>query len=258
MADAGLQADGSRRALIPGEPLGGHRGASERSTPHGDLIAVRWDDEYRHGRYAAEPPLPFVDTILGVLRQHGLGSDALGLYVGCGNGRNYLPLVDAGANVTGLDISREAIERLRERRPDARMSLLTGDFRTFRSASPFDYLIAIQVFQHGTEAEVALYFDRVVDVLRPGGLFFLRVNSARTDVYHRHTVIEANELGGFTVRYDEGPKQGLAVHFYSDDELRERTKASFELLATPRHDVVPRAFPKTGVWAQWEMIWRKD
>jgi SAM-dependent methyltransferase len=199
----------------------------------------------------------FVDTILGVLRERDLVRSAVGLYVGCGNGRNYLPLVDGDANLIGLDVSGEAIERLRARRPNAHFPLVRGDFRTFRRDSPFDYLIAIQVFQHGREADVAAYFERVVDVLRPGGLFFLRVNSARTDVYHRHTVIERNDFGGFTVRYDAGPKEGLPVHFYSRQELVERTKADFELLARPRHDVVRRPLPKTGAWAQWEVMWRK-
>ena len=43
-------------------------------------------------------------------RQRGLRH---GLYVGCGNGRNLLPLLDAGLDLTGLDISRQAIAQLR-------------------------------------------------------------------------------------------------------------------------------------------------
>jgi len=35
-------------------------------------------------------------------------------------------------------------------------------------------LIRIQVFQHGADADVATYFEKVGALLRPGGLFFLR------------------------------------------------------------------------------------
>ena len=53
-----------------------------------------------------------------------------GLYIGCGNGRNYLPLVDAGLNLLGLDVSAEAIKRLSERRP------ATAPSRPTRDAAP--------------------------------------------------------------------------------------------------------------------------
>ena len=51
--------------------------------------AAAWDAEYSAGRYAGEPPVPFVTDILDTARAHGL---AEGLYIGCGTGRNYLPL----------------------------------------------------------------------------------------------------------------------------------------------------------------------
>jgi len=66
----------------------------------GTLTASRWDDEYRNQRYANEPPLPFVSRILDTLRAES--DTGTGLYVGCGNGRNYLPLVDAGLDLFGL------------------------------------------------------------------------------------------------------------------------------------------------------------
>ena len=94
--------------------------------------AQRWDEEYRGGRYAAERPLPFVDTILEVVGRHGLAGDAIGLYVGCGNGRNYVPLVDAGLNLYGLDVSSEALRQLAARRPELAGRLVQGSFQDFR------------------------------------------------------------------------------------------------------------------------------
>ena len=60
------------------------------------LAASRWDVEYRRGRYAHEETLPFVGDVLGILETHPAVRKDVGMYVGCGNGRNYLPLVDAG------------------------------------------------------------------------------------------------------------------------------------------------------------------
>src|SRR5439155_1140188 len=87
---------------------------------------------------------------------------------GCGNGRNYLPLVDAGLELFGLDVSPEAIKQLLQRRPTLpALRLLCDDFREFKSPLPrFDYLVAIQVFQHGADADVAAYSETAAAFLR--------------------------------------------------------------------------------------------
>ena len=237
--------------------MGREDDAGEGRSLSAELVATRWDAEYRAGRYVAEPPLPFVGQILSTLRAHPAAMAGVGLYVGCGNGRNYLPLVDAGLALHGLDVSREALDQLVARRATRSPRLACADFRALEIASPFDYLVAIQVFQHGAQADAAAYFARTAAALRAGGLFFLRVNSASTDMHLRHTVVDRNDVGGFTIRYDEGPKSGLCVHFYSREELLGLAGGRFRLLAGPREDVTARTPPKTGSWSQWEAVWQK-
>src|SRR5262249_55249466 len=156
------------------------------------------------------------------------------LYVGCGNGRNYVPLVDAGLNLRGLDVSTEALGQLTARRPDLGRHLHLGDVREFEPLAPLAYVIAIQVFQHGTRQDVMSYFARVAALLAPAGLFFLRSNSAATQVIRQHTVVEHAEDGSFSVRYREGPKAGVAIHFYTRAELEALTREQFETLVEPR------------------------
>jgi len=222
-----------------------------------ELLAARWNSEYRAGRYVAERPLPFVDRILSTLRAHPAVMSGVGLYVGCGNGRNYLPLVAAGLTLHGLDVSREALDQLIARRADLKPRLTCADFRDLEIGSPFDYLVAIQVFQHGVQADAESYFAKTAAMLKAGGLFFLRVNSASTEMYLRHTIIDRNDFGGLTIRYDEGPKSGLCVHFYSRPELLELARDRFQPLAGPREAVTARTPPKTGSWSQWEAVWQR-
>jgi SAM-dependent methyltransferase len=222
-----------------------------------ELVASRWDDEYRRGRYADEPPLPFVAKIDAALKTRPLVRAADGLYVGCGNGRNFLPLVEAGLRLYGLDVSTEALARLRERRPALGPRLIHADFLTFRPVGPFGYVIALQVFQHGDGKDAARYFARVAELLPRGGLFFLRVNSASTEISRAHTVRERSGAGGLTIRYDEGPKRGLLVHFYSREELTQLAADAFAPIDEPREDVIPRVPPEVGAWAQWEMTWER-
>jgi len=218
------------------------------------LTALRWDAEYRNGRYANDPPVPFVGEILTALDDAPAVRDGIGLYVGCGNGRNYLPLVDAGLRVCGLDLSFEALRQL-SRRGGRSLPLVCGEFQEWHGT--VDYLVAIQVFQHGARAVAAAYFANVAASLRPGGLFFLRVNACATQIVRPHTVIERGGDGAITVRYDAGPKTGLAVHFYSAAELTELTRDAFDVVQPLRERRIERAAPETGFWAQWEGIWRR-
>jgi len=231
--------------------------AGEGRSLSAELVSTRWDAEYRDGRYAAGPPLPFAGEIVATLRAHPGALVGTGLYVGCGNGRNYLPLVDAGLDLQGLDASREAIDQLTARRPELGPRLACRDFLDLEIDAAFDYLVAIQVFQHGVAADAATYFAKAAAALRSGGLLFLRVNSAATEIYFRHTVVERNRFGGLTIRYEEGAKDGLCVHFYAREELLDLTQHWFRPLAGPREDVTHRAPPKTGSWAQWEAVWQK-
>src|SRR6185503_18066105 len=100
---------------------------------------------------------------------------------------------------------------LAARRPGIADRLVHADFRDGPGARRYGYLVAIQVFQHGTATDARDWFRASAAMLPRGGLLFVRVNSVTTQIYHRHTVLERTPTGGLTIRYDDGPKQGLAV-----------------------------------------------
>ena len=219
----------------------------------GTYIARCWDAEYESGRYEGEPPIPFTHTILNALRERGL-SGARGLYVGCGNGRNYIPLASALPGLRGIDVSGTGLRRLLARAPDHAGRVLCKDFLAVVPDAPYDYVISIQAFQHGGGRTARRYLEQAAAVLRPGGLLFLRVNSTGTDIYHPHEIVERNDYGGFTVRYSAGPKKGLRVHFFARRELESGLRlAGLDLLGTPVEKTERRRPPKTGEWRQWEL-----
>ena len=180
-----------------------------------------------------------------------------GLYYFVDESANTVTVVDAGLDLIGLDVSKEAIAQLRMGHPHLAPDLVQADFREFDSESLFDYIVAIQVFQHGTADTVRSMFARSAMLLKRGGLLFVRVNSASTDVYHSHRIVKRGDRGGFTVRYHEGPKRGLIIHFLSLGELREMLDPWFAALVPTREQVTLRQSPKRGSWAQWEGVWAR-
>jgi SAM-dependent methyltransferase len=220
-----------------------------------DGVAEAWDVEYAAGRYRDEPPLPFVADVLSAIRAHDLLGPE-GLYVGCGNGRNYLPLVRAGLDLVGLDVSAAALARLAERAPDRRERLIHGELSALPAGAAYDLVIGIQVFQHGDRATAHDHFRAAQARLAPGGLFCLRVNAVGTELEHDHDVVERDGGGGFTVRYLAGPKRGLLIHFFAESEL-DALFAGYDLVLKPRLSQTWRVTPKRGQWSQWEAIYRK-
>ncbi len=139
------------------------------------LVSQRWDAQYSDGRYSDMPNVAFADQIIRVLDGEADVAGGDGLYVGCGNGRNFVPLADAGLGIRGIDVSPVAIRQLSERRPDLAGRVSCADFARYPER-PLDYIVSIQAFQHGTGAQIREYFEKVSRMLRRGGLFFLRVN----------------------------------------------------------------------------------
>jgi hypothetical protein len=219
-------------------------------------IVASWDSEYETGRYQDEAPVAFVRDIVVAAQDVGLiGTE--GVYIGCGNGRNYLPLVSAGLDLVGLDVSARALEQLVQRAPGRRSRLVHGDVSALPKGQKYPVVIGIQVFQHGDRTSAHTHIRSAQDCLGAGGLFCVRVNAVATDVARKHEVTERHRDGGFTVRYLEGPKEGLYIHFFSLDELSVLFDDRYEPVTPPRLQRTWRTPRSRGQWSQWEAIWRR-
>lgn len=137
-------------------------------TPHDE--AASWDAEYTSGRYRGEPPIDFVPDILAAARDAELiGTE--GLYIGCGNGRNYLPLIAGGLDLVGLDVSAVALQQLAERAPERFHRLVHGDLGALPYERTYPIVIGIQVFQHGNRVRAHAHIKAAQARVANGGLF---------------------------------------------------------------------------------------
>jgi len=215
--------------------------------------AASWDAEYASGRYRHEPPVGFARDIIDAARSRNL---ARGLYIGCGNGRNFIPLSEAGLDLIGLDISARAVAQLRQRRPST-SGLIVGDLGAVLPSARFELVIGIQVFQHGHRDQAHQHLTGAAARVAPGGLLCVRVNATETDVRHQHERTESASDGSFTVRYRGGPKAGLDIQFFTATELERLIGDGFSAVLPPRLDSTPHAPPTHGQWSQWEVIWQR-
>lgn len=87
--------------------------------------------------------------------------------VGVGTGRIAVPLADRGVRVTGIDISRQMLARLRTKHADISVALAEASRPPFRSAS-FDAAIFVHILHLVPDAPATL--RATVQLIRPGGL----------------------------------------------------------------------------------------
>lgn len=225
-----------------------------KTAPGASRAADSWNVEYMHGRYTGEEPVPFVTDILSASRHRGISR---GLYLGCGNGRNFVPLVEAGLDLTGVDLPSVAIRQLSARLPTAAKRLHVGGLTVLPRGATYPLVIGIQVFQHGDRAACHMNIRTAQHVLDLSGLFCLRVNAIGSEYEYRNEVTETHEDGSETIRYLDGPKAGLTIHFFGRGELDRLFKSDFLEVLPLRRVVMHRDPPRVGHWDQWEAIWQK-
>ncbi|OGK44425.1 hypothetical protein A2957_01990 [Candidatus Roizmanbacteria bacterium RIFCSPLOWO2_01_FULL_38_11] len=216
-----------------------------------------WNAVYQTGsKYKGESPISFIKTIISALKGHDLLAGK-GLYIGCGNGRNYIPLIEEGLDLTGLDISDVALQQIADRMPHLKVKLICSPLSEYQPSHNFDYIIAIQVFQHGNYDEVISNFQKVANLLKLGGLFFFRNRASDTLASEKYEVIEETPYGGFTVEYLTGSKKGLEIHFLSEGEINELPKIGLIPMISPYKVRTPRKLPESGDMVHWEGVWQK-
>jgi cyclopropane fatty-acyl-phospholipid synthase-like methyltransferase len=135
------------------------------------------------------------------------------LDIGCGQGELVRLLAGDGFDAWGVDVSPEQVALARCDR------VAQGDFHTYlrACASEWDAVVATDVLEHLTRAELVATFDEVRQALRPGGVFVARVPNAVSPMgghtmfgdfthetwFTRRSVAQLAAVAGFT---------GVAVH----------------------------------------------
>jgi SAM-dependent methyltransferase len=131
-----------------------------------DLLLELTDTVRRHPWWIAR-----ADLALTLLRRNGIRPPAYVLDVGCGWGTNLVALENAGYRVSGLDISRRALERIDKAERHLIEADLSQDLPAVRPL--VDAVLALDVIEHIDDDRAAL--ARIATLVRPGGIVIVSV-----------------------------------------------------------------------------------
>jgi SAM-dependent methyltransferase len=225
-------------------------------------IIKRWDE--RHGKGwtgSKEGPEP---RFLEFIEKY---KDEIGpkiLDIGSGGGRHLIPLRNMGYEVTGLEISSVGLQENKQRLENEGLveegkgvNLVRGSFKRlpFENDS-FDTAMSTQVLHNNDWPGVVQAFKEASRVLKPGGLFFIRVRSVANELKEGAVIVE-DERGKTWITTEPGEGGATeTMHDFTLEELQDLAKENdLEIIDEP---VDERYKPDgTTELGQWNVTFRK-
>jgi len=137
-----------------------------------------WESNYESGQYLNHWDYKYPSQELVTFIASGIiPKDAKCLDLGCGAGNEAIFLAKCGYKVTGIDLSRKAIEIAKERSltKNVKIDWIVGDVLASKLVSnSFDFINDRGCFHHIKEADRTNYANEMFRLLKTGGKLMIR------------------------------------------------------------------------------------
>ncbi|WP_028590461.1 class I SAM-dependent methyltransferase [Paenibacillus massiliensis] len=163
--------------------------------------------------------------------------------LGCGGGRHLYYFAELGFDVTGSDLSTNAIDftrsELQRRNVEARLNLCPMTELPYDD-NEFDITISRAVINHGTLQDIKKVIYEVARTTKPGGLFFVTFSSERASDWKKGIEV----VKDITYIPVDGPEKGLTHTFLSATNAAALLEPFFiieELYISEHPPLMPKA-----------------
>lgn len=198
------------------------------------------------GMFAPEVLGPTVDR----LTQLADGGRALEFAIG--TGRVAVPLAERGVSVTGIELSRPMVDRLRTKADEAAIPVVMGDMATAVAPGTYSlvYLVFNTISNLLTQAEQVACFRNAARHLRPGGRFVIElwVPELRKLPPGQQATVFRTEAGYIGLDTYDVLRQHVVSHHFTFDEGRQA-----QLLRSPHRYIWPAELDLMGQLAGFEL-----
>ncbi len=197
-----------------------------------------WDQEYRKPKLITnsdEPQLDFKHFVKWLKRKQKVELDGLKtLDLGSGTGKNSLYLAEREAEVTGIELSRTAVDIAKERAEERELQV---EFKVGDIGQPFpfpdesfDLLLDVVSSNSLNEEERKKYLTESFRVLKAGGYFFVKALCKDGD---KHAVNLIKMSPGPEKDSYKIPGLGLIERAFSKEDFQD-AYSKFQILSLER------------------------
>ena len=144
-----------------------------------------WNSYYAKKLTEVQSPSDFVRTVISYLEP---GKSLIDL--GCGNGRDSIYFLNHHLNVTGIDVSEEAISQLNQLKLE-NGNFVCDDFVSSKALYQvqYDYIYSRWTMHAISEQQEDELLGNARDALKEGGLFLIEARSVRDSLYGKGTCV---------------------------------------------------------------------
>lgn len=156
------------------------------------------------------------------------------LDLGCGVGRNMIPLIEKGYSLSGIDIAEDGVRKLETILEEKKLKadLYIGNIlkKLPFDNNYFDAIISVQVLQHGTEGQILNTISEIKRIIRPKGFIFITLCGRISNGHIRHCLVKtAKIIAPRTYQPTKGDETGL-THFIYNKALIKKHYRDFKIL----------------------------
>ena len=144
-----------------------------------------WNSYYAKKLTEIQSPSDFARTVISYLEP---GKSLIDL--GCGNGRDSIYFLNHHLNVTGIDVSEEAISQLNQLKLE-NGNFVCDDFVSSKALYQvqYDYIYSRWTMHAISEQQEDELLGNARDALKEGGLFLIEARSVRDSLYGKGTCV---------------------------------------------------------------------
>jgi SAM-dependent methyltransferase len=153
------------------------------------------------------------------------------LDLGCGLGRHSLQFADAGFSVYSFDLSKEAVEGVREENKKRRLSIQVaiGDMKHLPYPdNSMDCLLAYHVISHTDSIGIKDIIAEIKRILKPQGEFYLSLCSKLSYSFKEAGFPQIDE--NTVIKQDADGVEDGVPHFYVDENNAIKLFSDFTII----------------------------
>jgi 2-polyprenyl-3-methyl-5-hydroxy-6-metoxy-1,4-benzoquinol methylase len=163
-------------------------------------MPIGYDNYYQTEDYFGDPYPALIDYFSSVEMKGKL------LDLGCGQGRDAIPLARLGFKVTGIDASKVGIEHLNRRAEAEQLPLqgFVGNMFEFDDFGNYDFILLDSLFHFGKkEKEEEIHFlKRIIGSAKPSARITICIQNTGNKVQVLHALISDTGLVSIIHRVD--------------------------------------------------------
>ncbi|MBQ7295443.1 MAG: class I SAM-dependent methyltransferase [Clostridia bacterium] len=153
------------------------------------------------------------------------------LDLGCGTGLELDEIFKRipDIEVTGIDLTKEMLEKLREKHPDKKMNLICGDYFKAPFGCGYDCAVSFQTMHHFSKDKKTELYKKIYSALSQEGMYIECDYMVLTQAEEDHWFKENDRI-----RKEQGIGDGEFYHYDTpctvDNQIALLKKAGFEIV----------------------------